>query len=106
MEIAIKYLAAENEISQNWYCKKCGLQFTLGGPCNCYITPNYCPNCGTVRIKNPPLKYECKEHICLNCLHYDGSHCVRELNNLDDSLKNERMLRNPEDTCIHWEEGL
>lgn len=49
-----------------WKCTKCGLYFTLYGPAKCYITPNYCPNCGTPYADGTPTaftKFEDEEYV-------------------------------------------
>lgn len=42
-------------------------------------------------------------NTCASCIHYDGTICTVELNNLDYSWKNEGMHRHPSDTCDDYE---
>ena len=41
---------------------------------------------------------------CISCIHYDGSICTKDLNNLDYSYVIDTMYKAPNDTCKEYEE--
>ena len=42
-----KFIKSAPHEDNAWKCLKCGFYFTLYGPAKSFVTPNYCPNCGT-----------------------------------------------------------
>lgn len=43
---------------------------------------------------------------CVSCIHYDGSICTKDLNNLDYDYVIDTMYKAPFDTCEDYEEDL
>lgn len=38
-------------------------------------------------------------NACVNCIHFDGTICTKDLNNLDYSYVNDTMYKSDDDCC-------